>query len=330
MGARRKYSKRLGHLTHEQFQAALDRFDLGELVDAQPAQEGLFGQNVFLTSTTGKYVLRGCPHYDWQFPKERFFARHLHEQTQAPAPWPYRVEPSDEIFGWSFALMPRLPGRQVNPIAAEFGSGERLELVRALGENLAFMPELTWPCAGEYDLDTDTPQPFGPGFEGWIIARLRGFLEECRCFPDRTTDADAVWVEEISAQYREALRVPFEPAIVHHDYGFSNTVIERRNGGWRVTGVFDLMEAYFGDGEEDLCRTAAWFMNQEGGMPLAQEFVRAYTQGRPPRPGFKERFPIYMLSDRVGIWAYGIKHGWFKNFSSLRAWAENSLCTDLF
>ncbi len=77
----------------EQFQAALERLGLGEFVRAAPVAGGLFGQNVFVTSTTGEYVLRGAPHYDWQFPAERFFARLLHEHTSAPAPWPYLIEP---------------------------------------------------------------------------------------------------------------------------------------------------------------------------------------------------------------------------------------------
>ncbi|MBI2759933.1 MAG: hypothetical protein HYX51_00705, partial [Chloroflexi bacterium] len=46
----RQYSERLGVLTPEQLQAALDRFNLGRLLDARPATGGLFGQNVLLTS----------------------------------------------------------------------------------------------------------------------------------------------------------------------------------------------------------------------------------------------------------------------------------------
>ena len=60
----REYSKRLGILRHEQLQAALDRFALGELIAASPAPSGLFGQNVMLTASTGEYVCaarRGRP-----------------------------------------------------------------------------------------------------------------------------------------------------------------------------------------------------------------------------------------------------------------------------
>src|SRR5690348_13896887 len=101
---------RLGVLTTEQMQAALDRFDLGTLVNAEPIPFGLFGQNIRLESDRGRYVLRVCSHYPWQFPKERFCAELLHERTSAPTPWPYLVETSTDILGWDFAIMPCLPG----------------------------------------------------------------------------------------------------------------------------------------------------------------------------------------------------------------------------
>lgn len=46
-----EYSKHLGIISDDQFQSALDRFDLGKFVQAEPIPFGLFGQNVFLTST---------------------------------------------------------------------------------------------------------------------------------------------------------------------------------------------------------------------------------------------------------------------------------------
>src|SRR5919197_1551390 len=98
MGAR-EYSSRLGTIDDAQFRSALERLGLGEFVRAEPVAGGLFGRNVFVTSTTGEYVLRGTPHYDWQLPTERFFARLLREHTRAPVLWPYLVDPADDIFG---------------------------------------------------------------------------------------------------------------------------------------------------------------------------------------------------------------------------------------
>ena len=130
MGAN-DYSHRLGTIGDAQFRAALERLGLGEFVRAEPVAGGLFGQNVFVTSTAGEYVLRGAPHYDWQLPAERFFARLLHEHTRAPTPWPYLIDPADDFFGWSFAVMPRMPGLQLSDATlAGLSHADRLGMAR--------------------------------------------------------------------------------------------------------------------------------------------------------------------------------------------------------
>jgi hygromycin-B 7''-O-kinase len=83
-----EYSKRLGSITTKQFQVALDHFNLGQFISAKAIPFGLFGQNVFLTSTAGEFVLRGAAHYAWQFPEEQFVAKLLHDKTNAPVSWP--------------------------------------------------------------------------------------------------------------------------------------------------------------------------------------------------------------------------------------------------
>lgn len=323
-----EYSQRLGALSQAQFQAALEHFDLGAFVRAEPVPWGLFGQNVFLTSTAGEYVLRGAPHYAWQFPKERLFTHLLHQGTPVPVPWPYLVELSDALFGWSYAIMPRLSGLQLGDRELRQGlsAQDRLGIARAMGETLAHAHTLTWPCAGEYDLGTDGIRPLDVPFDEWIIWRLRCLLEEAISLSDRTTDADVAWVEDLITQAREALAVPFEACFVMQDYKEGNVVALSQDGVWRISGLFDLMEPYFGDGEADLCRSVAVYAEED--VELARAFVRAYVAGarrygRPLRPGFAARFPIYMLLDRLIIWQYGQRHGvWWERSLTLREWAE--------
>jgi len=79
-------SKRLGPISHDQLSRALTRFELGDLVTVEPVPFGLFGQNLFVTSSVGEFVFRGAPHGQTQFPTERFFTRLLHERTSVPVP----------------------------------------------------------------------------------------------------------------------------------------------------------------------------------------------------------------------------------------------------
>ena len=172
------YSRRLGAISPEQFQAALARFSLGEFVGATPIDGGLFGQNVFVTSTQGEYVLRGSPHYPWQFPKEQFGAALLHAHTQVPVAHPYLLDPTTDIFGWPYLLIPRLYG--THPLAAHLSLPEKLAIAQALGQNLAGLQALTWPFAGDYDLASQTIQPFPGGFAHWIAADIRSWRDTAR------------------------------------------------------------------------------------------------------------------------------------------------------
>jgi hygromycin-B 7''-O-kinase len=318
----RSYSRHLGTLTNAQFQAALDRFGLGHFLRAEPIPFGNFGQNVFLTSTTGEYVLRGRPHYPWQFPKERFFTQQLHEHTCAPVPWPYLLDPADDIFGWSYVIMPRMPGLQLsNPeVRSRLTKDDKLGIARAMGEMLATLQELRGPFAGEYDLATGGLRPLDAAYGDWVTARIRYNLQVALPLSDRTTAADVEWVEALIAQNRAALDVELEPCFAMQDFKEGNAVVERADGAWRVSGVFDYMSAYMGDGEQDLPRLAGDYADED--PALAHEFVRAYLTRRPPRPGFAERYRLYMLDDRLVLWQFGQRHGvWWEPKLTLREWA---------
>lgn len=320
-----EYSHRLGRIAPAQFQAALDRFGLGRFVGAAPITAGLFGQNVFVTSTMSEYVLRGCPHYPWQFPAERFFARQLHQHTRAPAPWPYVLDPGEDIFGWSYVLMPRMPGVQLSDGRAVAGltREDRRAIARALGENLALLQELTWPYAGGYDLATDTVQPFPGTHQDRVRAAIDDRLSRARRHSDRTTPADVAWAHEVVAAAGGALDEPFAPCFVMVDYKEQNTTAERRGADWRISGVFDLMEGHFGDGEGDLCRQIGLYLEQDAA--LAAEFVGAYLARKPARLGLAARLPAYMLRERLIIWEYCQRPGHTPHWDprlTLREWAE--------
>ena len=316
------YSERLGQLTDDQLQAALERFGLGELLNAESVPIGLFGQNVFLTSTTGAYVLRGSPHSAEQFPKERFFVNLIHERTEVPVPWPYLIDPTTDIFGWSYVIMPRLPGLQVGDpeVRERLSANDRLALAGAMGQSLARLHALNWPQCGEYEFETQTIKAIETGFAEWCSFRIQHWLDRCRAASGATTDADVAWVKKLLAEASEALNVSFQPAFVHQDYKEGNVVAQRTAEGFQVTGLFDVGGGYFGDGEEDLARSVASYARED--VALARRFLEGYQTDRPLRRGFKERFPVYMLADRLIIWEYGQRNNvWFEEGLSFQDWA---------
>lgn len=318
---------RLGDLSFEQYQAALDRFDLGTFLRAEPIMAGISKRNTFVTSTKGVYVLRGNSQFPWQYPTEQYFACQLHAQTHVPVPYPYLVDLSTDIFGWSYAMMPRMAGLQLSDriVRACLGKEEKPGIARAMGETLAQLQDLTAPCAGRYDCCTETIRPFELSQElSWpfppeqdetgrqeerrisyserIISRMRHLLACAASCNQHTTAADIAWVEQTIARNEEALRVPFQPCFLMEDFKEQNVVVRRESRRWRVSGVFDLTHAHYGDGEADLSRLFAMYLDED--PALAYTFLDAYRANRPPRPGFNERFALYMLHDRLQLWEF--------------------------
>jgi aminoglycoside phosphotransferase (APT) family kinase protein len=299
-----EYSKRLGTIEPAQFQAALDRFDLGTFIAATPIRFGLFGQNVFVTSTRGEWVLRGCPHYDWQFPSEQFFAQLIHERTRVPVPYPYLVDPATDIFGWSYVWMPRMPGIQLADatLVAQFSSEDRFGLARAMARTLAELHTIQADEAGSYDYQTHTIRPFAKNYREMILESIRGLVAESQSYNPNTTASDVAWVERVIQDNQEAMHQPWRVSLVIRDFKEANMVAQQREGGWQISGLFDLMEAHFGDGECDLVRQVGHDLRTT--PTFAGEFVREYLRYRVVTPRFTERQQLYMLYDSLIIWSY--------------------------
>ncbi len=313
-----EYSKRLGHISPDQFQAALTRLHLGDFVRAEPVPSGLFGQNVFLTSTQGEFVLRGVPHYPWQFPTEQFFVHRLHEQTQVPVPYPYLLDPASDIFGWSFVIMPRLPGLHLQDknVVSELSLPDRLEIAGTLAKTLAEAQTLTSQCAGQYDVDTNGIKPFDQHYRAWIVERVREKAAAAQSYNDHTTPSDVDWIERIIAQAMPVLHLAYQPCVVLADFGEHNLVVTHAGGEWRVSGVFDLMTAHFGDGQADLSLPVTDYLGEN--ERLADAFVAEYLRLKPRPPGFVEHQRLYMLDLKLSFWRY-----WQRNAGSIPGQKES-------
>jgi aminoglycoside phosphotransferase (APT) family kinase protein len=320
------FSERLGPLSRDQLQAALDRFDLGQLVDVQATTSGLFGQNLFLTTASGEWVLRGAPHWPWQFAKELFFADQLRRHTAAPVPWPYLLEASEDLFGWNYALMPRLPGTPPSELYDLLGPKGFREVAYAIGAGLAELQRLTAPKAGEYDPDTGDIRPMEP-FSDWVLGSLHDWQRKALSIPGALRDADRAFIDRVVEDTQDALAEPFQPCFVHHDFKEGNLLVEQAGDGWRLSGVFDLMTCAFGDGEQDLSRMTAGLASRD--REAARAFLTAYREQCPFRPGYAERFRFYMLIDRLILWEYGRRNRvWFAEDARFQDYAARYLMLD--
>jgi hypothetical protein len=249
-----------------------------------------------------------------------------------------------------------MPGLQLaDPqVKAQLEFTDRRGIARALGENLARMQDVKWPISGRYNAATQSVEPFDLAQElVWpfpvgsdpqlasippttityserVKALIRHLLARSQMWNAATTTAeDMLWVEKLIADAQDALDNTFEPCLVMEDYKEENVVVTQRHGEWRVSGVFDLMEVHFGNGEVDLSRSIASYLKRD--PRLAQEFLDAYRSQKPPRPDFARRFPIYMLLDRAILWGYFQRHDlreWNKSWT-FRDWASQYTSPDI-
>jgi hygromycin-B 7''-O-kinase len=303
----RKYSERLGVIDPGQLFEVAEMFELGDVLSAEAMAGGLFGQNLALETTEGSFVLRGNPHGHAQLTKEQRVAEFIDQESSLPAPWPYEIAEDREIFGWTFAIMPRLPGESGEAIRENADDGERIQLARATGEALARLHEAESDFFGPYDAQLDDFIEMD-SFPDWALHRFEHWRNACRSVNALSTEAE-LYLDELVEQCAPALAVPFTPVLVHHDFKPGNLNFERAGNGFEPSGVFDLMEAYIGDGEEDVVRML-WSVDP----PERQAFVRAYTDAYPFREGAADRLALYAVCDWMVMWEYGRRHGiWFED-----------------
>lgn len=326
--ASREYSKRLGPISDDQLQAALDRFGFGRLLSARPADGGLFGQNIMLTSTEGEFVFRGAPHWDpagnddWQFQKEQRFSRIVHDaSTGPPVPWPYLLEESREIFGWHWAMTPRLPGDSAE---RRYGGNRRAfanpAFARAAGEALALLHSIPVRGAGTYQREAQGIVASTESLSEHISGQIRLLLAQSLSLGAATTAADVEWVERVLIETADALGMDCRASIVHLDYSAGNIVGLRHGEHFEVTGIVDWMTAEIGHPEADLVRLLSLALEAP---ERARAFIESYNAVRPLVDGWRDRFPVFMLLDRLIFWVYGQRNGgWFSPDQTLRSWAE--------
>lgn len=311
----RKYSERLGVIRSEQLNQACARFDLGSVERAEPASAGLWGQNILLTTTAGEFVLRGNPTYPDQFRRERAVARAVHQHSRLAAPWPYLVDDDTDLFGWSYALMPLLPGDSGAVLSDSADDRGRVALAAAHGDALARLHQATFAASGPYDPAHDRLVAVDD-YRSWTLERIESLRSLCRSVEALSVDDDR-YIDELIESSASSLAQPFIPTLVHHDFSLANTTYEHSDSAYHATGVVDLGEAHIGDGDEDLVRFL-WRRKRE----QRTAFVESYRRTKPARPGAADRLALYAVADLLFMW--NVSHrgtNWFDgaNFVDIAA-----------
>ncbi|MBE0336949.1 phosphotransferase family protein [Paenibacillus sp. 23TSA30-6] len=317
-------SNRLGEVADDQLQRMLDRFDLGRLISSGKTAEGVMGQTLYISSTAGQFVLKGNPLFQGQWAEEQFIVEQLHTRTQIPVPAPYLVDETEDIFGWSYSIMPCLDGQHIHTpeLQARLTPPDQQQMAEMLAIVLLELHSWKVEDSGELDTSSLAIRPFDVSYRVWLYGRIRYWLEDARKYSDISVQ-DIAWVEGILEGSRQAFDQLNTNTFVMGDFKPQNFLVKNGDGGWKVSGLFDFTTAYFGDGVADLPKITIMYL-ENGEEELARRFLTAYLKGMEDKKGFVERFRVHMLYQQILNWgcAKAMKQVTWDDKLSFADWAR--------
>lgn len=296
-------SNRLGILNDGQLQAMLDRFELGKLISSEKTANGAMGQTMFVSSTAGDFVLKGNPLYDGQLLEEKFFIESIYKRTKVPVPMPYIIDQSGEIFGWSYALMPRLPGEHLNSnyFKDNLSKDEKFTVAELIAKTLSEFH--TWTVTDFGDLNTEhfTVAPFKDSYKQWLFKRIMFWLEDAKKY-SKITARDMHWVEDLFEQSNEAFEKFITPTFIMGDFKPGNFLIHSKENKWEIGGVFDFTNSYFADPITDLMKMVIYYIDADD-SDVAGHLIKVYCRElAEEKETIIKRMKVHMLHQRVLDW----------------------------
>jgi hygromycin-B 7''-O-kinase len=314
-------SNKLGKVTDQQLQRMLNRFNLGKLISFQRTSKGVGNQTMFVISSSGEYVLKGNPLFEGQFVEEKFYVDNLLRRTKLPVSSAYLIDVSEDIFGWNYSVMSRLPGTHFNE-EAELSREDKIQIAELLALSLSELHTWKVDQYGEFDPKNQTVRPFEDSYKSWLYKRIRYWLEDAKKY-SVITQRDIEWVENILAASEEVFDDLRSPTFVMGDFKADNILVQHKAHGWKLSGIFDFTTGYFGDGIADLPRMVAMYLDN-GEEQLAKQFITAYFNASETTEAFLERFRVHMLHQRVLDWgcAKAINNVTWDKDLSFAQWAQ--------
>ena len=320
---------RITNVQQNTIQEMLSRWGLGALHSYKPTEHGVMKQTLFIHTSTGDYVFKGNPLYPGQWKEEQFMIQQLKQHTKAPVPVPYIIDSAEDLFGYSYVIMPLLPGVHYHDLDKLALSEEEDQVI--LSKLAAALLELhTWRTkeAGEYDPETEDLRPFHQGLYSFSKEQILYWLEDAKKYSP-IEDADMDWVhEKISAAESSFCDIEMY-SFVMGDYKSENILIQQNASEWEVSGIIDFTTAYFGDPLADVVK----FTNQllwKGQQKRAGFFLSSYLQNvdLPSSPNdISSRLSIHFLYSLVLKWGEIHATGQYdnKNPMTFREFASHHL-----
>ncbi|MEU3572915.1 aminoglycoside phosphotransferase family protein [Kitasatospora sp. NPDC036755] len=191
-----------------------------------------------------------------------------HLDGALPIPTPSVRAAGEDVNGWRYLLMSRLPGQGLAPAWPHIPPPDRERIARDCGEALAALHALD-------------PEPLadtlGPGDWPAFLARQRAGAVDRQ----RARGLTEEWLEQIP-DFLAAAPIPTNPerALLHTEFMREHLLTDPA-GGWRLTGLVDFEPAMIGDPAYDL--VAVGLFTTRADPHLLGRLLDAYGRHFEPR-----------------------------------------------
>ena len=205
----------------------------------------------------GSFILKIYRPFRGCFEREKKALEFLTDRVNFKIP---EIVQTGEIEGFNYTLMTRLPGAAMTRAAwLTLPKNEQLALVAELAAGLKTIHSLD---AESFDCDwhefvedrakTFVERQIGHGVNSRIIERLPAFIEtNLKLLPN---DSPTVFL--------------------HGDVHFGNLRLQKSNGNWQISGLFDFADSRCGFHEYDFL--AVGILMIQGQAEIQREFFKAY------------------------------------------------------
>ncbi|MGM7682116.1 phosphotransferase family protein [Cytobacillus sp. Hm23] len=315
-------SKKLGHITDTQLQSMLYRFNLGKFVSSEKTANGVMGQTLLVTSTEGKFILKGNPLFSGQFTEEKFFVEKIRDRTSIAVPTPYLVDDNEDIFGWKYAIMPLLPGKHLGEVSSRVFLEDNFKIAEVIAETLTALHSWKVNAFGELNTKDFSIRPFEDTYRIWLYDRIIYWLNDAKKYSTITTE-DISWVDELLNSAIEHFDRITSSAFVMGDFKPENFLLQTNDRGWSISGLFDFTNSYFGDPISDLIKMLIRYIDN-GEQEIARHLLSVYLHNIEEKESYQQRIKVHMLQQNVLDWGCAKAMGMvtWKHDLSFSNWAQ--------
>ncbi len=218
---------------------------------------------------------------------ERMRLDYLKTHTRLPVPEAYHYAAADEKIPYSYLLLETVPG--VNMTQAELTSDDRINIDRELAKILI-------------DLHGHNRDLYGhinePGVSSWADIFVPELHAMRRNAEVKLPDSVLVDIDAAVDTASDFLKDQGSPTLTHGDIWAGNIMVDRKEGGWHLTGLVDPSGSKFTDVEFELAYLQVF-------NTVGTDFMDIYSAAYPLRAGYEIRRLYYWLNTHmIHVWLF--------------------------